>query len=121
MTGLDTSLHDRRRAERLRDPEYRDAYEQASQEIAQTDQVIGTLDALRVDMGVSKAELARRIDRNPSSIRRLFTAQQARPELALVAAIADALGAEVRVVARTSAAKKVVRKQAVSNGQHAAA
>lgn len=115
MTRLDTSLHDRRRAERLRDPEYREAYEQASHEIAQTDQVIRTLDALRVEMGVSKAELARRINRNPSSIRRLFTAQQARPELALVAAIADALGAEVRVVPTTPAAKKVVRERAGSD------
>jgi transcriptional regulator with XRE-family HTH domain len=60
--------------------------------------VIRALDELRVDAGVSKAELARRIDRNASSIRRLFTASSVRPELPLVAAIADALGAEVRVV-----------------------
>ena len=53
----------------------------------------------------AKAELARRIDRNASSIRRLFTASHARPELPLVAAIADALGAEVRVVARKRSAK----------------
>jgi len=109
MASLDTSLHDRRRAERLQDPEYREAYERASHEIAQTDHVIRTLDALRTEMGISKAELARRINRNPSSIRRLFTARQARPELALVAAIADALGAELRVVPTTPAAKKAVR------------
>lgn len=121
MTSLDTSLHDRRRAERLQDREYRDAYEQASQEIAQTDHVIQALDALRVDMGVSKAELARRINRNPSSIRRLFTAHQTRPELALVAAIADALGAEVRVVPTTRAAKKAVRDRASSDRQHVVA
>jgi len=109
MASLDTSLHERRRAERLRDPEYRAAYEQASHEIAQTDQVIRQLDALRAQLGISKAELARRINRNPSSIRRLFTAQQQRPELPLVAAIADALGAEVRVVPTTAAARKAVR------------
>lgn len=109
MAIIDTSLHDRRRAERLQDPEYREAYERASHEIAQTDHVIRTLDALRIEMGISKAELARRINRNPSSIRRLFTAHQARPELALVAAIADALGAELRVVPTTPAAKKAVR------------
>lgn len=109
MTSLDTTLHQRRRNERLRDPEYRAAYEQADHEIAQTDEVIRALDALRVQLGVSKAELARRIDRNPSSIRRLFTAHQQRPELPLVAAIADALGAEVRVVPRTAAAKRAAR------------
>jgi len=86
--ALDTSLHERRRAERMRDPEYREAYERSAREIEQTDEVIRALDALRVDLGMSKAELARRIDRNASSIRRLFTASRARPELPLVAAIA---------------------------------
>jgi transcriptional regulator with XRE-family HTH domain len=84
----------------MRDPEYRAAYERAAREIAQTDQVIRALDDLRLELGMSKAELARRINRNASSIRRLFTAQRARPELPLVAAIADALGAEIRVVPR---------------------
>ena len=102
---LDTSLHERRRAQRMPDPEYRQAYERAAREIAQTDQVIRELDTLRVDLGISKAELARRIDRNASSIRRLFTASHARPELPLVAAIADALGAEVRVVAKQQTAR----------------
>lgn len=97
---LDTTLHERRHAERMRDPEYRAAYERAAREIAQTDQVIRALDELRLELGMSKAELARRINRNASSIRRLFTAQRARPELPLVAAIADALGAEIRVVPR---------------------
>lgn len=97
---LDMTLHARRRAERMRDPEYRAAYERAAPEIAQSDQVIRALDELRLELGMSKAELARRINRNASSIRRLFTAQRARPELPLVAAIADALGAEIRVVPR---------------------
>jgi ribosome-binding protein aMBF1 (putative translation factor) len=95
---LDAGLHEHRRARRLRDPEYRAAYDRVTGEIAQTDAVIRQLDALRADMGMSKAELARRINRNASTIRRLFTADQARPELPLVAAIAEALGAELRVV-----------------------
>lgn len=106
---LDTSLHERRRAQRMRDPAYRDAYERAAREIAQTDQVIRELDSLRVDLGISKAELARRIDRNASSIRRLFTASHARPELTLVAAIANALGAEVRVVTKPNPARRASR------------
>jgi ribosome-binding protein aMBF1 (putative translation factor) len=106
---LDTSLHDRRLAQRKRDPEFREAYERAAREIAQTDQVIRELDSLRVDLGISKAELARRIGRNASSIRRLFTASHTRPELPLVAAIADALGAEVRVVAKRGPAKNTAK------------
>lgn len=97
---LDVGLHERRRAERMADPAYREAYERAAREIAQTDAVIRELDELRAGLGMSKAELARRVDRNASSIRRLFTASPARPELPLVTAIADALGAELRVVPR---------------------
>jgi hypothetical protein len=49
---------------------------------------------------MSKAELARRIGRNPASIRRLFTAEQARPELPLIVSIADALDAKVEITPR---------------------
>ncbi len=45
---------------------------------------------------MSKAELARRVGRNPASIRRLFTAEQARPELPLIISIANALDAKRR-------------------------
>jgi ribosome-binding protein aMBF1 (putative translation factor) len=103
---LDVSLHERRRARRTEDPEYRAAYEQAAREIAQTDAVIQSLDALRIELGVSKAELARRANRNASSVRRLFTASQIRPELPLIAALADALGAELRVVPRSPQARR---------------
>ncbi len=104
----DVGLHERRRTRRMEDPEYRAAYEQAARAIAQTDAVIRALDALRIELGVSKAELARRVNRNASSVRRLFTASQARPELPLIAALADALGAELRVVPRTPQARRAV-------------
>jgi ribosome-binding protein aMBF1 (putative translation factor) len=107
---LDTSLHVRRRERRMRDEEYRLAYERAARELAQTDAVIQALDSLRTDLGMSKAELARRVNRNASSIRRLFTANQVRPELPLIAALADALGAELRVVPRTSKARQAVHE-----------
>lgn len=105
------SLHERRRAQRMQDPEFRSAYQRATREIEQTDQVIRELDALRVDLGMSKAELARRINRNASSIRRLFTANSSRPELPLIAAIADALGAEVRVIPKTPPSRRSTRQR----------
>lgn len=114
------TLHERRRERRMLDPEYREAYERAAREIAQTDEAIRELDRLRVDLGMSKAELARRIDRNPSSIRRLFTAKRARPEFPLVAAIADALGAEIRVVPRASAVKRPARARTETDRKPAA-
>ena len=97
---LDTSYHKRMMAARMDDPAFRAEYERARREIDQVDSVIRQLDELREAAGLSKAELARHIGRDPSSIRRLFTAES-NPELLLVASIAEDLGAEVRVVPRS--------------------
>lgn len=97
---LDTSYHKRMIAARMDDPEFRAEYARARREIDQVDSVIRQLDELREASGLSKAELARNIGRDPSSIRRLFTAAS-NPELLLVASIADDLGAELKVVSRS--------------------
>jgi DNA-binding XRE family transcriptional regulator len=94
---LDTSYYDQQRHDWLADEGTRAEYERARHEIEQIDAVIRSLDELRVDAGMSKAELARRVGRNPASIRRLFTAEQARPELPLIISIANALDASIEV------------------------
>lgn len=95
---LDTSYHDRRLAKRLEgDPEFRKEFERQRREIAQIDTIVSQLDELREAAGMSKAELGRLVGKEPSSIRRFFTAD-VNPELKTVAAIADALGATVEVV-----------------------
>ena len=62
------------------------------------------------------AELARRVGRNPASIRRLFTAEQVRPELPLIISIANALDANVEIKAssRRSTGKRRERDTAVA-------
>jgi ribosome-binding protein aMBF1 (putative translation factor) len=96
---LDTTYHDRRLARRLEEaPEFRAEFERQRREIAQIDSIVRQLDELRERAGMSKAELARAIGKEPSSIRRFFTAD-VNPELKTVAAVADALGAKVKVVA----------------------
>jgi DNA-binding phage protein len=104
---LDTGFYERFRAQSMEDPEFRAAYERAARQIAQVDGVIQALDALRIDLGMSKAELARRVGRNASSVRRLFSSSGARPELLLIVTLADALGAEVRIVPRKRKARRV--------------
>jgi ribosome-binding protein aMBF1 (putative translation factor) len=101
----DTSYHKRMLASRMENPEFRAEYARARREIDQVDSVVRQLDELREAAGLSKAELARRIGRDPSSIRRLFTAQ-ANPELLLVASIAEDLGAEVRIVPRSTGRRR---------------
>lgn len=108
---IDTSYHKRMLAARMEDPEFRAEYEQARREIDQVDAVIRQLDELREEAGLTKAELARHIGRDPSSIRRLFTAK-ANPELLLVASIAQDLGAEIRIV--PSKAKSAARRRAAA-------
>ena len=97
MAALDTNYHKRRLAERMQDPEFRREYEAARRQIDQVDAVMRALDHLRIEAGIPKAELARRIGKNPAAVRRLFSAE-ANPELGTVAAIAAALDAEIRII-----------------------
>jgi DNA-binding XRE family transcriptional regulator len=107
---LNTDRHDRRLAARLaEDPEFRVEFARQQRAIAAIDEIVNQLDALRVEMGYSKADLARMIDKNPASIRRLLTAKS-NPELGTVVALADALDAEVVLVPR----KRTRRRAPVS-------
>ncbi len=99
---LDTTYHRRKTAQRLEDPEFRAEYERTRRELAQVNAIMERLDELRVEAGLSKAELAREIGRNDAVVRRLFTAQ-VNPELRTVAALATALGAEIQIVPRPAA------------------
>lgn len=63
--------------------------------------IVSRLDVLRVERGHTEADLARAIDKNPASVRRLLTAR-GNPALVTVVAIADALDADVVVVPRDS-------------------
>ena len=94
---LDTSYHDRRLERRLKDRDFREHFERAQAEIQQIDEIMRTLDERREAVGMSKAELARKIDRNPASVRRLFTSES-NPELGTVAAMAAALGCRISLV-----------------------
>ncbi|MGA2471543.1 MAG: helix-turn-helix transcriptional regulator [Solirubrobacteraceae bacterium] len=111
MARAASDYYQRRKEAWLSDPETRGHYERERREIEQIDAVIRSLDQLRVDAGISKTELARRIGRNPSSIRRLFTAQTARPELPLIVSIADELGARVEITAGLPARSTGSRKR----------
>jgi len=113
---LDTSYYDKRRQSWLADEETRAEYERARHEIEQIDAVIRSLDELRMDAGMSKAELARRVGRNPASIRRLLTAEQARPELPLIISIANALDASVEIKPRSRKprSKRIIRDAAAA-------
>ncbi len=99
------SYYDRRRAERMEDPAFKAEYERQRRAIAAIDDIVNRLDALRVAHDMSKADVARAIDKNPASVRRLLTAK-GNPELGTVVAIADALDADVIVVPRKTVSRR---------------
>jgi len=92
--------HGRRLAERLADPESKAEHQRQRRVISGIDAIVNQLDALRVERGLSAAELARVIDKDPATVRRLTAA--GRPRLATVVEIADALDADVVVVPRAA-------------------
>ena len=83
-------------ARRRDDPEYREAYERAREQIDQVDAVIRTLDERRIEVNITKAELARRAGVKPESIRRLFSAEKPNPTLSTLVALAGALDLEFK-------------------------
>jgi len=85
----------------MQDPEFRREHEAARKRIDQVDAVVRALDQLCIEAGLPKAELARRIGKNPAAVRRLFSSA-ANPELETVAALAVALAAEIKTVSNKS-------------------
>lgn len=115
---LDTSFHDPSGAEFMKDPEFKAEYERQRRVIAAIDGIVNRLDALRVEHGLSKAELARAIDKHPASVRRLLTAK-GNPELATVVAIADALDADLLVVPRKRSRSRATATTTSDRPSHA--
>jgi len=101
----DTSFHDRLLAEKLTDPEFKGEFERERREIEAIDALVGALDGLRSRRGMTKAELARQIGKNPASVRRILTAP-GNPEMRTIVAMAQALGAEVQIVPRDTRSRR---------------
>jgi DNA-binding phage protein len=110
-TKVGSGYHDRRLERRLTDPEFRAEFERQTHEITAMDQIVNQLDGLREQQGMSKAQLARAIDKNPAAIRRLLSAS-GNPELRTVVAMAQALGAQVKIVPAAKPRRAARRKPA---------
>lgn len=113
--------------QKLKDPAFRAEYEKARAEIAATDAVIRALESARARGGLSKAELARRMDVKPEIVRRLLTDEGGNPTIATVLKVATTLGYHLELVPnsrrRTSppheAARQVAGPIAARSGERA--
>jgi DNA-binding XRE family transcriptional regulator len=82
---------------RMADPAFASSYAEARARIDAIDEVVRNLDSAREELGMTKAELARRIGVRPESIRRLFSRPSPNPTLDTVVALAQALDLNVTV------------------------
>ena len=82
-------------AKDLEDPEFLREYIVESMRIATIDSIVSGLDEAREAAGLSKAALARAIQVEPGTIRRLFSSDSANPTLGTLAEVAAALGLRV--------------------------
>lgn len=92
MSKLDRMIADRKAAS----PEFADAFDRAKREIQATNEFMEAMADILEQRGLSKAELARRIDRNPSAVRKLFL-DGANPTLDTALQVLHALGLEMVV------------------------
>lgn len=81
----------------LEDPEFLREYVVESMRIATLDEVVNAIDAAREAAGLSKAELARAIQKEPATIRRLLSSDNSNPTLGTLAEVAAALGLRITV------------------------
>ncbi|QDQ97510.1 helix-turn-helix transcriptional regulator [Tomitella fengzijianii] len=95
MTGTSAYWQDLVRD--LEDPEFLREFVVESVRIATIDRVVNALDDAREAAGVSKADLARAIQVEPATIRRLFGSGRPNPTLGTLAEVAAALGVRVTI------------------------
>lgn len=79
----------------LEDPEFLREYIAESMRIATIDSIMSALDKAREAAELSKAELARAIQVEPATIRRLFASNKSNPTLGTLAEVAAALGVRI--------------------------
>ncbi len=81
----------------LQDPQFLREYVVESMRISTIDSVVNAIDDAREAAGLSKAELARAIQKEPATIRRLLSSESSNPTLGTLAEVAAALGLRITV------------------------
>lgn len=96
--------------DRMADPEYAKAYQESRRAIDASDSLVRNLDERRIELGLSKADLARRASMRPESVRRILSSRTTNPTMATVSALASALDLEVALVDREPDHSKTTRR-----------
>jgi DNA-binding phage protein len=103
MPSTKPTAYDRFVAKKLRSPAFAAAYASERAEIDAIDAVIRAVEDARIDIGMSKAELARRIAASPESVRRLLTAERVNPTFRTTFRLLHAVGLAFAIVSEHQA------------------
>ena len=98
--------------EQMRAPKIARAYAKARAEVDGVDRIVRALDDARVQLGMTKGELAALISAKPEIVRRLFTAKSPNPTLATVVKLAEALGLKLQLAGAPRRARSARPKAA---------
>jgi DNA-binding phage protein len=88
------------------DPEYERAYQEAAASVRAIDELVRSIDARREELGLSKAELARRAGLPPEAVRRLFTMRSPNPTVTTLVALTSALELDLVAEPRATLARQ---------------
>lgn len=91
-------------------PEYERAYQAAAASVRAIDELVRSIDRVREERGLSKAELARAAGLPPEAVRRLFTMRAPNPTATTLFALARALDLDLVAEPRTKPAARVGEK-----------
>jgi DNA-binding phage protein len=84
-------------ARQLADPGFRDGYERAGAAIRSSVELTRALDVLREQLGMSKAEVARRMGRKPEAVSRLLRSDSSNPTLETLVELIAALDLQLEL------------------------
>lgn len=85
------------RARTVNTPELQERYERTRHTLGLTRELLMQIDAERERVGLTKAELARRIGTSPSVLRRLFSSESSNPTLRTVLEMLEVLGFDLEL------------------------
>ena len=90
--------------EQMQSPTFATEYARVGAEIQAIDELIRAVDVARLELGMTKADLARKISTTPEAMRRLLTSGEANPTFRTVLQVLAAVG--LRLSLAPTATKK---------------
>jgi DNA-binding phage protein len=82
---------------KLSDPSFKAGFERKLAKVKSIAEVMHVIESVREQKNITKAEVARRMDRKPEAVSRLLRGEGANPTLDTLVELADAIGLELDV------------------------